>query len=59
METELKIKFEKLRKEIIKLDSAIIAFSGGIDSILLLKVVYDILGENVQWWYENSLIISQ
>ena len=47
MEAELVQKFENLKDEIKKLDSAIVAFSGGIDSVLVLKVAHDILGENV------------
>lgn len=40
-------KYEKLQAEIKKLDSAIVAFSGGVDSTLVLKVAYDILGKKV------------
>ena len=43
MNKELNQKYEKLKESIKKLDSAIVAFSGGIDSTLLLKVAYDIL----------------
>src|SRR3990167_5076193 len=37
-------KHNELKKIISKLDSAIIAFSGGIDSALVLKAAYDALG---------------
>ncbi len=47
MNNELKQKYEQLKKIIKKLDSTIVAFSGGIDSTLLLKVAYDVLGEKV------------
>ena len=47
MNNELKQKYEKLKKEIKKLDNAIVAFSGGIDSTLVLKVAYNILGNKV------------
>jgi len=47
MINELKQKYEQLKKIIKKLDSTIVAFSGGIDSALLLKAAYDILGEKV------------
>ncbi|MBS3096815.1 ATP-dependent sacrificial sulfur transferase LarE [Candidatus Woesearchaeota archaeon] len=47
MEKELSQKYEKLRNEIKKLGSAIVAFSGGVDSALVLKVAHDILGNNV------------
>lgn len=44
MDSELKQKYEKLRKEIKKLGNAIVAFSGGIDSTLILKVAHDVFG---------------
>lgn len=47
MNHELKQKYENLKEEIKKLDSAIIAFSGGIDSTLILKVAHDVLGNKV------------
>ena len=46
MEKELFGKLENLKNEIKKIDSAIVAFSGGVDSALVLKVAYDILGSN-------------
>ena len=45
MNKELKQKYGKLKESIKKLGSAIVAFSGGIDSALVLKVAYDALGE--------------
>ena len=47
MNNELKQKYKKLKKSIKKLGNAIVAFSGGIDSTLVLKVAYDILGDKV------------
>ena len=47
MNKELSQKYKQLKKEIKKLDSAIVAFSGGIDSTLVLKVAYDILGDKI------------
>ncbi len=47
MNEELEQKYENLKEEIKKLDNAIVAFSGGIDSTLVLKVAYDVLGEKV------------
>ena len=45
MENQLLQKYEQLKNSIKKSGSAIVAFSGGIDSALLLKVAYDTLGE--------------
>lgn len=47
MEKELVQKYGKLKSEIKKLDSAIVAFSGGVDSVLVLKVANDVLGDKV------------
>ena len=47
MENQLIQKYGQLKNSIKKLDSAIVAFSGGIDSALVLKVSHDILGEKV------------
>ena len=47
MNSELRQKYESLKNEIGKLGSAIVAFSGGIDSVLVLKVAYDALGEKM------------
>ncbi len=44
MNNQLQKKYEELKKFIKRLNSIIIAFSGGIDSALLLKVAYDVLG---------------
>ncbi len=45
MNQELRQKYEELKKITKRLESAIVAFSGGIDSTLVLKVAYDILGD--------------
>ena len=47
MEHELNQKYEKLRKIILQLGNGIVAFSGGVDSTLILKVARDLLGNNV------------
>src|SRR3989344_5507690 len=39
-------KYENLENEIGRLGSAIVAFSGGVDSVLVLKAAYDALGQN-------------
>ena len=46
MNRELKRKYWELKTHIKKLGSAIVAFSGGIDSTLVLKAAYDALGDN-------------
>jgi len=45
MEVPLKEKLEDLRKRIRKLDSALIAFSGGVDSAFLTRICREELGE--------------
>ena len=47
MEKGLNEKYSILRAEISKLDNAVVAFSGGIDSALVLKVAFDILKDKV------------
>lgn len=41
------LKLEKLKNHIKSLESAVVAFSGGVDSAFLLKVAFDVLGSNV------------
>ncbi|MBI2653836.1 ATP-dependent sacrificial sulfur transferase LarE [Candidatus Woesearchaeota archaeon] len=45
MNQELQQKYIELKKIIKKLDGAIVAFSGGVDSALMAKVAYDALGD--------------
>lgn len=45
MNRELKRKYWELKAHIKKLGSAIVAFSGGIDSALVLKAAHEVLGE--------------
>jgi len=43
---EVKSKLKKLKNNLKEMRSVLIAFSGGVDSTFLLKVAYDVLGEN-------------
>lgn len=43
----MKGKSKQLRQILSKMDSALVAFSGGVDSTVLLKVAVDILGDQV------------
>ena len=45
MTPELHSKYEALRAAIARADSAVVCFSGGVDSALLLKVAHDVLGD--------------
>mgnify|MGYP001559313926 CR=1 FL=1 len=47
MNNELKQRYGKLKEEIKKLDNVLVAFSGGVDSTLVLKVAHDVLGDEV------------
>lgn len=40
-----KVKFTRLKNIIKELESAVVAFSGGVDSALVAKLCYDLLGE--------------
>jgi pyridinium-3,5-biscarboxylic acid mononucleotide sulfurtransferase len=46
VKTSTQEKFEKLQKTIKKLKRVAIAYSGGVDSTFLIKIAYDVLGEN-------------
>lgn len=45
MDHDLDVKYQRLQTGLRDLGSVLVAFSGGVDSTLLLKVAYDVLGE--------------
>ena len=45
LQENLQLKYEQLKEHIAMLENVAVAFSGGIDSTLLLKVAHDILGD--------------
>src|SRR5215831_19802137 len=47
MTDSLTIKLDKLREIISHAPSSVVAFSGGVDSTLVLKVAHDVLGNGV------------
>ena len=43
----INLKLQKLKKNLKAMKSVLIAYSGGVDSTLLLKIAHDVLGNNV------------
>jgi uncharacterized protein len=63
-------KLERLKKIISQFEHLIVAYSGGVDSTFLLKVAYDVLGNNAQgvlavsptypsWEYDAALSVAR
>lgn len=52
-------KFEKLKRILRSLESAVIAFSGGVDSSFLAKVAYDVLGDKAVAVTADSALYSE
>ena len=47
MNINIEDKFEKLKKIILECESAVVAFSGGVDSTFLLKIAHEVLGSKI------------
>ncbi|MCG8607021.1 ATP-dependent sacrificial sulfur transferase LarE, partial [bacterium] len=45
--SDLSFKHRRLERDITRLDSLIVAYSGGVDSALVMKVAHDVLGDRV------------
>lgn len=45
LDAETRAKYEQLQAILREMESALVAYSGGVDSALLLKVAHDVLGE--------------
>lgn len=59
MSAALQEKHEKLRRFIAAQKSALVCFSGGVDSALLLRVAHDVLGDQCQAMTAVSVTMAQ
>lgn len=51
---EIRAKLELLKNFLLKQEKVAVAFSGGVDSTLLLRVTHDVLGKNAVGVYSDS-----
>lgn len=59
LEADLIQKYERLKEELKSAESALVAFSGGVDSSLLLRVAADVLGDRVKAVIVDSPLFSR
>ena len=59
MDTELQEKLKRLDAELAAMDSAVIAFSGGVDSTFLAAEAYKVLGDKAQAFTVSSPTLPQ
>ena len=59
MDASLQEKLERLKTQIRSMERVAVAFSGGVDSSLLLRVAHDVLGRNVLAVTAQSHVIPQ
>jgi uncharacterized protein len=59
IDTEIQTKYDHLQAILREMESVLVAYSGGVDSALLLKVAYDVLGERALGVIATSPVYAQ
>jgi uncharacterized protein len=59
LDTEIQAKYERLQAILREMESVLIAYSGGVDSALLLKVAHDVLGERAMGAIASSAAYAE